>query len=54
MPALPCGADVESWTIYDNTAGGAALYNALDLLERVNTMCGNRKAAASENNRGIA
>ncbi|WCM26262.1 DUF72 domain-containing protein [Sphingomonas sp. QA11] len=31
-------ADVESWTIYDNTASGAALGNALEMLDRVNAI----------------
>lgn len=30
-----CGSAVESWTIYDNTTTGAALRNALDMLDRV-------------------
>ncbi|MEN2792412.1 DUF72 domain-containing protein [Sphingomonas oligophenolica] len=29
------GSTVESWTIYDNTTTGAALHNALDMLDRV-------------------
>ncbi|CUS45221.1 MAG: DUF72 domain-containing protein [Pseudomonadota bacterium] len=31
-------AEVENWTIYDNTASGAALGNALEMLDRVNTI----------------
>lgn len=34
-----CSADVETWTIYDNTAAGAALRNALTLLDRVAAPC---------------
>jgi len=33
--ALACQSRVENWTIYDNTAAGAALPNALDMLGRV-------------------
>jgi uncharacterized protein YecE (DUF72 family) len=33
-------ADVETWTIYDNTASGAALRNALTMLDRVGATCG--------------
>lgn len=32
-------SEVESWTIYDNTAGGAALSDALAMLDRVTTAC---------------
>jgi uncharacterized protein YecE (DUF72 family) len=32
---MACVTDVESWTIYDNTAAGAALGNALAMLDRV-------------------
>lgn len=34
-----CGSAVESWTIYDNTTTGAALGNALDMLDRVDAAC---------------
>jgi uncharacterized protein YecE (DUF72 family) len=35
-----CTAGTESWTIYDNTASGAALRNALAMLDRVRATCG--------------
>jgi len=33
--AAACGSDVENWTMYDNTTAGAALFNAVDMLDRV-------------------
>jgi uncharacterized protein YecE (DUF72 family) len=36
---MACSAGVETWTIYDNTAAGAALRNALTMLERVAATC---------------
>jgi uncharacterized protein YecE (DUF72 family) len=37
--ATAYAADVETWTIYDNTAAGAALRNALTMLDRVAATC---------------
>jgi len=38
--AAACAADVEDWTMFDNTTTGAALFNALDMLDRVAETCG--------------